>query len=122
MAWRQNASTDSSPAGGVLVGLKDRFHRPRQPQIRAKAKAWVVSLACTKPKDHVQRVEEERGGLVRWLRPEFQSPEQAPVQTAIEEGAISVPASTWISSTTKAKQPWPTSLRSTPLATRPEDD
>lgn len=43
---------DKAVAAGVLVGLKDRFHRPKNPQITPEAKAWVVSLACTKPKDH----------------------------------------------------------------------
>ncbi|MDT0498848.1 IS630 family transposase [Algiphilus sp. W345] len=43
---------DKAVAAGVLVGLKDRFHRPREPEITPEAKAWVVSLACTKPKDH----------------------------------------------------------------------
>lgn len=43
---------DKAIAAGVQVGLKDRFHRPKAPEISAEAKAWVVSLACTKPKDH----------------------------------------------------------------------
>lgn len=36
---------------GVEAGLKDTFHRPRDPVIGGAAKAWVVHLACTKPKD-----------------------------------------------------------------------
>src|SRR5271156_989842 len=36
---------------GVEAGLKDRFHRPKEPVIGPDAKAWVVHLACTKPKD-----------------------------------------------------------------------
>jgi transposase len=43
---------DKAVAAGVLVGLKDRYHRPREPEITPEAKAWVVGLACTKPKDH----------------------------------------------------------------------
>ena len=43
---------DKAIAAGVLVGLKDRFHRPKEPEISAEARAWVVSLACTKPKEH----------------------------------------------------------------------
>ena len=43
---------DKAVAAGVLVGLKDRFHRPKEREITEEAKAWVVSLACTKPKDH----------------------------------------------------------------------
>jgi hypothetical protein len=34
------------------MGLKDAYHRPREPEITDEAKAWVVSIACTKPKDH----------------------------------------------------------------------
>ena len=43
---------DKALAAGVQMGLKDRYHRPRAPEITDEAKAWVVSLACTKPKDH----------------------------------------------------------------------
>jgi len=34
------------------MGLKDKHHRPYEPQIVEQAKAWVLSIACTKPKDH----------------------------------------------------------------------
>lgn len=43
---------DKALAGGVLMGLKDKYHRPHGPEITDAAKAWVVSVACTKPKDH----------------------------------------------------------------------
>ena len=33
------------------AGLKDLYHRPKEPVIDSAAKAWVVHLACTKPKD-----------------------------------------------------------------------
>jgi hypothetical protein len=36
---------------GVEAGLKDTFHRPKEPIITNADKAWVVHLACTKPKD-----------------------------------------------------------------------
>jgi hypothetical protein len=38
--------------GRSLVGLKDRFHRPKEPEITLEDKAWVVNLACTRPKEH----------------------------------------------------------------------
>ena len=38
-------------AMGVEAGLKDAFHRPKEPRITSADKAWVVPLACTKPKD-----------------------------------------------------------------------
>ncbi len=38
-------------AMGVEAGLKDAFHRPKEPVIERADKAWVVHLACTKPKE-----------------------------------------------------------------------
>jgi len=43
---------DKALAAGVQMGLKDKYHRPHEPEISNEAKAWVVSIACTKPKDH----------------------------------------------------------------------
>jgi transposase len=43
---------DKALATGVDAGLKDKYHRPHEPEITDEAKAWVVSIACTKPKDH----------------------------------------------------------------------
>jgi transposase len=43
---------DKALAGGAQMGLKDQYHRPHAPEITDEAKAWVVALACTKPKDH----------------------------------------------------------------------
>jgi len=39
------------------MGLKDKHHRPYEPEIAQEAKAWVVNIACTKPKDHVLAAE-----------------------------------------------------------------
>jgi len=36
---------------GVEAGLADLYHWPKNPVITPEAKAWVVSLACTSPKD-----------------------------------------------------------------------
>src|SRR5260370_21092749 len=36
---------------GIEAGLKDAFHRPKEPVINSADKAWVVHLACTKPKE-----------------------------------------------------------------------
>lgn len=43
---------DKALAMGAERGLKDLPHSPKQPVITEEAKAWVVNLACTKPKDH----------------------------------------------------------------------
>jgi hypothetical protein len=38
-------------AVGPMAALKDSYHRPKQPGIGDDAKAWVVHVACSKPKD-----------------------------------------------------------------------
>ena len=43
---------DKALAAGVQMGLKDKYHRPHEPEIGDAAKAWVISIACTRPKDH----------------------------------------------------------------------
>src|SRR3989338_1108311 len=43
---------DKALAAGVQMGLKDAYHRPHEPEISDEARAWVASIACTKPKDH----------------------------------------------------------------------
>jgi len=39
---------DKALSAGVQAGLKDTFHRPKEPEILPDAKAWVVNMACTK--------------------------------------------------------------------------
>jgi transposase len=43
---------DKALAAGVSMGLRDAYHRPHEPEIGDEAKAWVVSIACTKPAEH----------------------------------------------------------------------
>ena len=43
---------DKALAAGVQSGLKDAYHRPHEPEISDEARAWVVSIACTKPAEH----------------------------------------------------------------------
>lgn len=43
---------DKALALGIEEGLKDKFHRPKEPVITEEAKAWVINLACTKPTKH----------------------------------------------------------------------
>ncbi len=38
-------------AAGASAALKDTYHRPKEPSITEDAKAWVVHLACCKPKE-----------------------------------------------------------------------
>ena len=39
-------------AMGIKEGLKDKYHRPKEPVIMEEAKAWVINLACKKPTDY----------------------------------------------------------------------
>ncbi len=43
---------DKALAMGIEEGLKDKYHRPKEPVITEEAKAWVVNLACSKPTEH----------------------------------------------------------------------
>jgi transposase len=43
---------DRALALGVEGALRDQYHRPKGPTLTEEGKAWVVSLACSKPKDH----------------------------------------------------------------------
>ena len=60
--------------------------------------ASVVSL-------NAQRAAEERAGTVRWLRPEYQAPQQVAIQTVLAGVApVEAPAAA------RRKQPWPATL------------
>lgn len=43
---------DKALAVGIETGLKDKYHRPKNSVITVEAKAWIINLACTKPKDY----------------------------------------------------------------------
>jgi len=42
---------DKALSTGVMNGLRDLYHRPKEPEITLEAKAWVTNLSCSKPKD-----------------------------------------------------------------------
>ena len=42
---------DKALAMGAEAALKDAYHRPHPPVITEQARAWVIHLACSKPKD-----------------------------------------------------------------------
>jgi hypothetical protein len=59
---------------------------------------------------NAERAEEERRGLIRWLRPEYQNPqghEQTGFKTEVEASEAPIEADT----TTATKQPWPERLK-----------
>ena len=54
---------------GVMVGMKDTPHKPREAVITDDAKAWVVNLACSKPKEFGYAAELwTRSALARHVR------------------------------------------------------
>ena len=42
---------DKALAMGAEAALQDAYHRPRAPVITEEARAWVIHLACSKPKE-----------------------------------------------------------------------
>ena len=56
-------------AVGTSAALKDAYHRPKDPSITEDAKAWVVHLACCKPKELGYAAEVwSRSALARHVR------------------------------------------------------
>jgi len=43
---------EKSLAMGVEEGLKDKYHRPKEPVITEEAKVWIINLACQKPTEY----------------------------------------------------------------------
>ena len=67
--------------------VTDHLNRPAHPDaIRAHSLERLVAL-------NAERAAEEKAGLVRWLRPEFQAPDYVPVeQTDLDYGEAAAPA------------------------------
>jgi len=64
---------DRALAAGVAVALRDRPHGST-PTITPEAKAWVLAVACTKPKDHGYAAELwTRSALARHLQRQAQA-------------------------------------------------
>ena len=61
-------------AMGFRAALQDAYHRPKEPAITEEAKAWVVHLACSKPKDLGYAAEVwTRSALARHVREQARS-------------------------------------------------
>jgi hypothetical protein len=67
-----------------------------------------------------QRAAEEAQGKVRWLRPDYQAPDQAPEQTKLDTGEEADTTSTAAPATTTTKQTWPKTLQAQIRAIRTE--
>ena len=92
-----------------LVGILRDLHDELDEAVFA-AYGWPASLTDEEILGNVvslnaQRSAEERSGVIRWLRPEYQAPNELLVQTALA-GMVPVegPAAT------RRKQPWPANL------------
>lgn len=60
---------DRALAVGLEEGLRDKYHRPREPVITDEAKAWVVNIACRKPGEFGYAAEMwTRSGLAAHVR------------------------------------------------------
>jgi hypothetical protein len=92
-----------------LVGILREIHDELDAAVFA-AYGWPADLTDEEILDNVvslnaQRIAEERSGIVRWLRPEYQAPNELLVQTALAGMApVEGPAAT------RRKRPWPASL------------
>jgi predicted DNA-binding protein YlxM (UPF0122 family) len=42
---------DRALSVGALAALDDKFHRPFETKFTPEAEAWVIAIACLKPKD-----------------------------------------------------------------------
>lgn len=68
---------------GSGAALKDAYHRPKQPAITEDAKAWVVHVACSKPKDLGYAAEVwTRSALARHVREHAQQAGYASLRRA----------------------------------------
>jgi hypothetical protein len=94
-----------------LVSVLRQIHGELDAAV-ADAYGWPVDLTDEQILERLvalnqQRAEEERRGLIRWLRPEFQNPEGR-TQQAIAAGETETPTTAKKAET--AKRPWPKSL------------
>ena len=94
-----------------LVSVLRQIHDELDAAV-ADAYGWPVDLTDEEILERLvtlnrQRAEEERRGIIRWLRPEFQNPDGR-TQQAIAGEAEVTPAET--KKAEAKKQPWPKSL------------
>jgi hypothetical protein len=92
-----------------LVGILREFHDGLDRAVFA-AYGWPADLTDEEILGNIvslntQRIAEERAGIIRWLRPEYQAPNELLVQTSLAGIApVEGPAAA------RRKQPWPASL------------
>ncbi len=92
-----------------LVGILRLLHDELDTAV-FEAYGWSSSLTTEQILENLvalnaQRRAEEAGGLVRWLRPEFQAPNAVPMQAALGGLLPAEPVAV-----TRRKHPWPATL------------
>jgi hypothetical protein len=92
-----------------LIGILRELHEELDSAV-LEAYGWAADLTTEQILEQVvalnaQRRGEEGAGLVRWLRPEFQAPNAAPIQAALG-GLLPGEAPAVV----RRKQPWPATL------------
>lgn len=82
---------------GYEAALKDKYHRPKARVITNAAKAWLINVACTKPKDHGYAAEiwshrllarHTRHHVPQAGHPWLSNAAQATIQRILEEGPL----------------------------------
>ncbi len=108
-AGEELTAGDHAIYDAALVGILRELHDELDAAVFA-AYGWPAGLTDEEILGNVvslnaQRSAEERSGVIRWLRPEYQAPNELLVQTALA-GMVPVegPAAT------RRKQPWPANL------------
>jgi hypothetical protein len=108
-AGEELTAEDRSIYDAGLVGILRELHDELDAEVFA-AYGWPADLTDEEILGNVvslnaQRSAEERSGIIRWLRPEYQAPNELLVQTALAGMApVEGPAAT------RRKQPWPAGL------------
>lgn len=108
-AGEQLTAEDHAMYDAGLVGILRELHDELDSAVFA-AYGWPADLAdedilASVVSLNAQRSAEERAGVIRWLRPEYQAPNEMLVQTALAGMApVEGPAAA------RRKQPWPANL------------
>jgi hypothetical protein len=110
-----------------LIGILRELHEELDFAV-LQTYGWATDLTTEQVLEHVvalniQRQAEENSGLIRWLRPEFQAPNAAPIQAALggllpgEAPAVVRRKQLWPATLTDQVRAIKDSLRATPFQT-----
>ena len=108
-AGEEFTEEDHNLYDAALVGLLRELHQELDRAVFG-AYGWSTELTSTQILEHVvalniARRTEEASGHIRWLRPEYQAPNEVPVPRTLEGFVEEAPASA-----VTRRQPWPSSI------------